>query len=33
MWNDFLLCFCIMFRLLFLFRTLLNMSSYTEARA
>ena len=33
MWNDFLLCFCIMVRFVFLFRTLLSMSSYTEARA
>lgn len=32
-WNDFLLCFCIFFRFLFLFRTLLTMSSYTEARS
>jgi hypothetical protein len=33
MWNDFLLCFCILFRFVFLFRTLVGMSSYTEARA
>jgi len=32
-WNDFLLCFCIMFRFIYLFRTLLSMSFYTEARA
>lgn len=33
MWNDFLLCFCIMFRVIFLFRTLMSMSKYTEARS
>ena len=32
-WNDFLLCFCIFFRFIFLFRSLMSMSKYTEARA
>lgn len=32
-WNDFLLCWCIMFRIHFLLRTLLSLSDYTEARA
>jgi hypothetical protein len=32
-WNDFLLCFCMFFRFIFLFRSLMSMSKYTEARA
>lgn len=33
LWNDWLLCFCIFFRVHFLLRTILSLSWYTEARA
>lgn len=32
-WNDFLLCFMIFFRLIYVIRTILSLSAYTDPRS